>query len=80
MRTNLPLDIIYEPTKFIIYNNENIFHISDNKYLLKYKLGSFTFDFKNKNKEIMNILLNNNINTINIITQGKIQYIFLYYD
>ena len=80
VRTNLPLDIINEPTKFIIYNYENIFHISDNKYLLKYKLGSFNFDFKNKNKEIMNILLNNKINTINIITQGKIQYILLYYD
>lgn len=80
VRTNLPLDIIDEPTRFILYNYENIFHISDNKYLLKYKLGSFHFDFKNKNKELMNILLNNNLNTINIITQGKIQYILLYYN
>jgi len=75
--TNLPKCIIDNPSEFILYNYENIFRLSDNKYILKYKLGSFNFDFQNKNKEIMNILLSKNINGINIIIQGKIQYILL---
>jgi len=78
--TNLPKCIIDEPTEFIICNYYTIFHLSNNNYILKYQLGSFNFDFKSKNKELMNILLKNNINTINIINQGEIQYILLYYD
>jgi len=75
--TNLPKCIIDKPNELIFDNYENIFRLSDNKYILKYKLGSFNFDLQNKNKEIMNLLLNKNINGINIINQGKIKYILL---
>ena len=78
VKSNLPRCIIDEPTKFIFYDNENIFKLSNNKYLLKYKIGLFNIDFHKNNKEIMNILLISNLNTINIITQGKTQYILLY--
>ena len=79
----LPNCIINEPTKFIFYKNQNIFKISDNKYILKYKLGSFEIDsplFRYDNKDIINILLNKNLNTINVITQGKFQYLLIYND
>ena len=62
--------IVDETTKFIFYNYDNRLLISYNKYILKYKLGSFHFDFKNK--KLMNIILNNNLNIINNITQGKV--------
>ena len=77
----IPNCIINEPTKFIFYNKENIFKLSDNKYILKYKLGSFEIDspiFTDNNKDIINILLKKNLNTINLITQGKFQYFLIY--
>ena len=75
---NIPNYIIDEPTPFILYNNQNIFQLSNDIYIFKYKLGLFIIEFLNNNREIINILINKNLNTINIITQGKIQYIILY--
>ena len=79
----LPNRIINEQTKFIFYNYQNIFKLSDNKYILKYKLRSFKIDspiFTDNNKDIIIILLKKNLNTINLISQGKIQYFLIYND
>ena len=71
-------DFIVQPSSIIIlFNKQNIFKLSNKKYLLRYPLGEFEELYKNKDKNIINILSKNNLNHIQMITQNKIEYIYI---
>lgn len=76
---NLPDYIINKISEIFLFNSSHLFKLDNNKYLLKIELGKFNHYFKNDNEGMINILLKQDINTINIITQGNMQYILLYY-
>ena len=78
-KCNLPDFIINERSEVILFNSKHIFKLSNNEYLLKYEIGKFNFYFKNDNEGLINILLKEDLNAINIITQRNMQYILLYY-
>ena len=61
---DLILDKYSEP---IVFDNKNIFHLSDNNYLLKYPINEFVTRFNNKEKDIVNILLKDHLNKIIIV-------------
>lgn len=74
----LPDFIRNEISEVILFNTQKLFKLSTNKYLLKYELGDFDIYFRNNNEQLINILLLKDLNAINIITQGNMQYILLY--
>ena len=74
----LPDFIIHEISEVILNNSPYILKLSKNKYIMKYELGTFNYYFQNNNPDLLKILLKKDLNTINIITQGNIQYILLY--
>ena len=59
-------------------NQKDKFHLGNNEYLLKYELNTFNYYFKSNNEELINVLLKEDLNTINILAQWNIQYILLY--
>ena len=75
---NFPDFIINEISEIFIFKWKNLFILPNNKYLLKYDIGKFNYYFKNNDRELIQILLKNEINRINIVTQKNIQYILLY--
>ena len=62
----------------MLWPDKNIFKLSNKKYLFKYPIGKFEINFKNKDKNILSILLKDNLNHIQIITYQNIEYIFIY--
>ena len=62
----------------MLWPNKNIFKIPNKKNLFKYPIGKFEINFKNKDKNILSILLKDNLNYIQIITYQNIEYIFIY--
>jgi len=74
---NLPDFILNEISEIYLNNSQNVFKIKY-KYLFKYKVGEFENHFKNKDKELIDILLKSDLETINIIVKGNIQFISIY--
>ena len=61
-----------------LYDYENIFKLSNRKYLLKYPSDEFKTRFNNRDKNVISILLNVNVNKIIIVEKNSIIFIFLY--
>lgn len=74
----LPDFIRNEISEVILFNEQALFKLSTNKYLLKSEVGDFDNYFRNNNGRLNDILLLKDLNAINIITQGNMQYILLY--
>ena len=74
----IPDFIINENSEVMLHNEQNIFKISDEKYLLKFPIGEFENLFDKKDIKIINIILKENLNHIQIITLRQIEYIFIY--
>ena len=79
------LKIDYKLSKFILDDSTvillsslNIIKLSNNAYVFRFKEYDFDRYTFMENKNISNILLNENLNRINIIQQGKIKYILVY--
>ena len=73
-------DLIFENySEPILNKNKNIFTYSNGNYLLKFPLDEFKILFNNKEKSIINILLNDYLNKIIIIDKNNISYIFIFY-
>ena len=66
----------YSEEKFFCYNN--IFKLSNRKYLFKYIIGEFQNKLNKRNVDIKNIILNEDINKISIIDIDNYEYILLY--
>jgi len=78
LKDNIPDFIINEISEVILLEGQHLFKLSNNKYLLKYEFSQFNYYFQNDNKNIINILLKEELNSINIVTKGNMQYILLY--
>ena len=76
-KNNLPGFIKNEISEVILFDSKHLFKLVNNKYLLKYELNKFNDYFKNNNEELINVLLKEHLTSINILTQGNIQYILL---
>ena len=61
-----------------LYDYENIFKLSNKKYLLKYPFDEFQTRFNNREKNLIDILLNDNLNKIIIIKKNSIIFILIY--
>ena len=75
-REKLPEFIINEKTQIIFNNNENLFKLSPNFYVFKYKINEFR-NYLN-NKQILNIITIETLNIINIIQQNNFEFISIY--
>lgn len=74
---NLPDFILNDISEIFLNNSQHLFKLN-NKYLFKYKIGEFENNFKNKDKELIDILLKNDLEIINIIVKDNIQFILIY--
>ncbi len=71
-------NLFMEPlSKIILFQNVNIFKLSNKEYLLRYHKNKFKEKFNNKNEEILNILLKEDLGKIIIIRQGNYEYFFI---
>ena len=74
----IPDFIINEPGEIMLFPEHNFFKLSNKEYLFKYN-DELENKIKNKDKDIMEILLKENINSIkSIITKGNKEYILLF--
>ena len=72
-------DLIFDKySESFLNDDENIFKLSNRKYLLKYPSDEFKKRFNNRDKNVINILLNVNVNKIIIVEKNSIIFIFLY--
>ena len=62
----------------MINPQQNLFEKLNKKYLFRYPIGEFEKNFNNKNPEIISVLLNKNLNSLQIITKDNIEYIYVY--
>ena len=74
----IPEFIIEKPSEMILFPEENIFEISNKKYLFKYPIGEFEKKFKNNDVNIINILLKDNLNYIQIVTEKENEYLLIF--
>ena len=74
----LPNYIIKQPSEIMINPQQNLFEKLNKKYLFRYPIGEFEKNFNNKNPEIISVLLNKNLNSLQIITKDNIEFIYVY--
>ena len=74
----IPNYIIDRPVELIFNSEKNFFKFSKTKFLFKFYKGNFEENFKKRNENIINTISKDNLNEINIISQGEFEYIFIY--
>ena len=74
---NIPSFII-NPSSEIFLSFKNIFKLKSNEYLFRYNIGEFENKLNNNDNDIINILLKENLNSILVIRQDNIQYIYIF--
>ena len=62
----------------MINPQQNLFEKSNKKYLFRYPIGEFEKNFNNENPDIISVLLNKNLNSLQIITKDNIEFIYVY--
>jgi hypothetical protein len=73
----LPNFILNETSELMMFPF-NIIKLGRYKYLFKYNIGEFEVKFRQNEKDIINILLENNLNRIIIIYQNMNEFILVY--
>ena len=72
-------DLIFDKySEPIINNNENIFKLANESYLLKYPSNEFETKFNKGEKNIINIILKDYLNKIIIVEKENILFIFIF--
>ena len=72
-------DLIFDKYSESFLNDyKNIFKLSNRKYLLKYPFNEFQIRFNKSDKNLIDILLNDNLNKIIIIKKNSILFILIY--
>ena len=56
----------------------NIIKLGSRSYLFKYNIGEFEMKFRQQEKDIINILLKDNLNRIVVIYQNMNEFILIY--
>ncbi len=72
----LPEFIINEKTQLIFNDYDNIFKLSQNFYIFKYRINEFQ-NFLNNN-QILNIITNETLNEISVIEKNNFEFISIY--
>ena len=72
----LPEFIINEKTQLIFNDYDNIFKLSQNFYIFKYRINEFQ-NFLNNN-QILNIITNETLNKISVIEKNNFEFISIY--
>ena len=70
--------IINKISEIFLFNYKSIFKISKLEYLLVNPMNEFKKKFENKNNDLINILLNEDLNKIQIYIQDNNIFIYLY--
>ena len=73
---SLPEFIINEKTQLIFNYHENIFGLSENYYVFKYRINEFQ-NFLNNN-QILNIINIETLDTVNVVEQNNCEFISIY--
>jgi len=73
----IPDFIVQPPAITMIYKDQHIFKLSNKEYLLKYPIYRFESLYRQKDEDIISILSKNNLNHIQMITQKRIEYIYI---
>ena len=76
--SRLPDFILNEPSIMKLFVDQNIYKLSNKEYLFKYPINEIKNKFMNKDKNILDILRKDILNRIEIIIQGKIEYVYIY--
>lgn len=76
---NIP-DFIINGSTELLLSQENIFKLTNMKYLIRFNDNNVEFENIKENKNIMDILIKPFFNKINITQQGDIKYITIYED
>ena len=72
-------DLIFDKySGLIFYDKQNIFKLSNGNYLLKYPTEEFQTRLNNKEKNLINIILNDYLNKICIIEKNNILFISIF--
>ena len=74
----IPKFIMKKPAELLLMPTKNIFKLSNKKYIPKHPLNEFEKLIVDKNKNIVDILLKDNLNHIQIVNQNGIEYIFVF--
>ena len=75
----LPNYVMNEPSEIMINPEQNLFvKYTKKKYLFRYSVGEFQEKFKNKEPNIISVLLNGDLNAIRIITKDNTEFIDIY--
>ena len=70
--------IINKYSGIILFNYKSIYKLSKWEYLLVYQVNEFEIKFKNKDKNLINILLIEDLNEIQIYKQDNNEFIYIY--
>lgn len=74
----LPNYVMKESSEIMINPEKSFFNKLNKKFLFKYPVGEFENKFKNKDPNILSVLLKDNLNHINIITKDNTEFIHIY--
>ena len=77
-KKTIPEFIFKKPAEVLLMPSKKIFKLSNKKYIFKYPLNELEKVVIDKNKEILNILLKDNLNHIQIVNQNDIEYIMIF--
>ena len=73
----LPNFILNESSELMLFTY-NILKLGNTSYLFRYHIGDFEVNFRNNDKDIISILLKENLNRIIVIGQNMKEYILVY--
>ena len=74
----LPDFIINDNSEVMLLGYKNIFKFSKRKYLFKYRINEFENNLLNKDRNILEIILNEDLNKISVIDIDIFEYILIY--
>jgi len=70
--------IINKNAEIILFKYKTIYKLSKREYLLVNEVNEFEKNFKNKNKDLINILLNEDLNKIQIFKKDNNEIIYIF--
>ena len=74
----IPDFVINDNSEVMLLGYKNIFKFSKRKYLFKYRINEFEQNLLNKDGNILEIILNEDLNKISVIDIDNFEYILIY--
>jgi len=73
----IPEFIVNWPVELMLNSEQNLFKFSNKNFLFKFYNGQFKENLFKNDQSIINILSKDNLNHINIISQGEYEFVFI---